>query len=127
VSEGQSKRLPLRERVLNAFAAGFAISIIADRLHTSQRAINCILYKARKERGDTRAALIDQAVSSGRKRSAHKIRWAQAFTSPRNDGTRAVPFYDQFPDLPEINDWHCLRPIPTTVDQTAVDVPYDEK
>lgn len=121
MSEGQSKRLPLRERVLNAFAAGFAISIIADRLHTSQRNVRWIIWNARKERGDPRAALIEQEISTGRKRSVWAQRWVQAFTPPRKDGKPSTSSYDQFPDLPDIFDWGCLRPIPTTVDETVFD------
>jgi hypothetical protein len=111
----KKRRLPLRERVLNAFAAGFSVNVIAQRLGCARNTVRCHIYEARKA-GDPRAPLISIDVSTGRKRSAHSVRWREMARSIVRE-----PGYDQFPDLPEVYDWGCLRPVPTTVDETVFD------
>jgi hypothetical protein len=90
-------RLPDRERILNAYAAGFAPRWIAQRFGKNCGAVEMAIFRAR-EAGDPRAAYADPLIALGRKRAAASRRFWPV--RPDHDLSAA----DQFPDLPEISE-----------------------
>jgi hypothetical protein len=89
-------RLPLRERVLNAWAAGFSMAFIAERLKCHEGTVRNYVRFARRE-NDPRAISVDRRISLGRGRGAAQRLLAEI----RDLNPRDAP--DQFPDLPEIS------------------------
>ena len=112
-------RLPLRERVLNAWAGGFTAPWIAARFGCSIRSVKGFLEHARAA-GDPRAVSYGKGGRAGasfatRRRSARQA-WAQAIGVNAAD----IGFNDEFADLPEVYD-PILSPGPSRfqMDETA--------
>jgi hypothetical protein len=92
-------RLPDRERILNAYAAGFAPGWIAGRFGVSYGLVQSVLQRARAV-GDTRAVYSDSRISAGRARMTR----SRLYGRNGIDATDPALRPDAFPDLPEINE-----------------------
>jgi hypothetical protein len=112
-------RLPLHERVLNAYAAGFAPAWIAERFQMTTTHVETIIVKARRA-GDRRAVYTAQSVRVGRWRSTMLKKQAQEMVQA-GAPPLALSERDEFPELPAPNDWASLKPPRLEMDETAND------
>lgn len=106
--------LPLRERVLNAYAAGFAAWWIAARFGCSRRTVAACLWKARLA-GDPRAPYVGREKNTALFVTARRWKFRVYNTLDRDD------LYDEFPDLPEIT--APILPFGGRVPQSVADAP----
>lgn len=97
-------RLPDSERILNAYAAGFAPMWIARRFGVSYSATQGVIYMARKA-GDHRASFLKSTIAGGRRWvGKHRNISDQPAKSFGVDANEMALRADQFPDLPEISE-----------------------
>jgi hypothetical protein len=96
-------RLPDRERILNAYAAGFAPSWIAQRFKKNASSVQSVLQYAR-EKGDPRAKYYDKSTHGHRRYVSTFRKYIESGLVRGHDINEAVVSIDQFPDLPEISE-----------------------
>jgi hypothetical protein len=109
-------KLPLRERILNAHAAGFAHWIIAARLGTKRSYVSSVVCAARKE-GDTRAVHVPHDAQSWR----YHTKFLTSRGALVKGGDDTAYFDDEFPDLPDV--YEPIAPLAWRIPQSWADLP----